>query len=245
MSTAAILLLLPATENSSAADEGDALGATANSPGDEDIRSIPFASMFHVAAKGAISASGGWDGARRQFLAEAGVRGAVFRRVNIHAAAVRTADGGARPMVGVIGQIIQEARGGVSLFGLLQYKPEGFTEPEGEVEAALAGLRHFGRTALVASVTYGQDPEGNERDFELGLAARVEVSERVAVGLASRGRMGHEKDSATVSDLGGGAFASFTSGQATITVTLGASAIQSAGQTHGGPWLLTEIGYSF
>jgi hypothetical protein len=56
----------------------------------------------------------------------------------------------------------------------LFYKTEGFTEPEGELEALLSFEHAFGAVRAGANVAYGQDPEGNERDGELALVAHVE-----------------------------------------------------------------------
>lgn len=79
----------------------------------------------------------------------------------------------------------------------LFYKTEGFTEPEGEIEA-LASFEHaFGGVRAVANVAYGQDPEGNERDGELALSAHIEPRAGLFLGGVARYRdaLGSTKES--------------------------------------------------
>jgi len=66
------------------------------------------------------------------------------------------------------------------------YRPEGFTQAEGEVEIALALGRAFGRFATFANIVYGQDPEGAERDGELRLAALYQLNNSLQAGLDAR-----------------------------------------------------------
>jgi hypothetical protein len=66
------------------------------------------------------------------------------------------------------------------------YRPEGFTEAEGEVEAALAFGRRFGRLATFGTLVYGQDPEGAERDGEVRAAGLYALSAHSQLGLDSR-----------------------------------------------------------
>jgi hypothetical protein len=78
-----------------------------------------------------------------------------------------------RPRPG-IGAGLRWLDGAVTSTAYLMYKTEGFTEPEGEIEALVAFERAFGAVRAGANVAYGQDPEGNERDGELALFAHVE-----------------------------------------------------------------------
>ncbi|HEX5062184.1 MAG TPA: hypothetical protein VFV99_22595 [Kofleriaceae bacterium] len=99
----------------------------------------------------------------------------------------------------------------------LFYKTEGFTEPEGEVEALLSFERAFGAVRASANIAYGQDPEGNERDGELAFIAHVEPRTGWFIGGTARYRdaLGSTKE-AVIRD----GFAGPTS-----TLTLGAFAI--------------------
>ena len=100
-------------------------------------------------------------------------------------AAVRVLDGFSdKPRPGV-GAGIQLAPGSTAY---LFYKTEGFTEPEGEVEAVLAFERQLDVVRARVNVAYGQDPEGNERDGELALAAHVEPRPGWFVGATARYR---------------------------------------------------------
>lgn len=140
-----------------------------------------------TAAMGAVS--GGYDGAARapQFLsfAEARVYGPFAARV-----AVTTNVGGEalRPSVAGRAQFLDQQRHGVSAAATVAFKAEGFTEPEGEIEATLSVGRRFGRTLLIANLIYGQDPEGRERDAEASAACLVRLSTWAHVGFDGRGR---------------------------------------------------------
>lgn len=75
--------------------------------------------------------------------------------------------------------------GSLSVF----YKAEGFTEPEGEIETVASFARSWGNWLTLASLAYGQDPEGRERDGEATLAALLEVAERYHFGVDARIRV--------------------------------------------------------
>jgi hypothetical protein len=66
------------------------------------------------------------------------------------------------------------------------YRPEGFTEAEGEVEVVAAFARSFGRLGLYANLVYGQDPEASERDGEARLAGLYRLSQRFLGGIDTR-----------------------------------------------------------
>lgn len=78
-----------------------------------------------------------------------------------------------RPRPG-IGAGLRWLDGAITSTAYLFYKTEGFTEPEGEIEALVSFERAFGAVRAGANLAYGQDPEGNERDGELALVAHVE-----------------------------------------------------------------------
>jgi hypothetical protein len=66
------------------------------------------------------------------------------------------------------------------------YRPEGFTESEGEVELVVAVAHRFGRLGTFANLVYGQDPEGAERDGEVRLGALYAVNASVQAGFDAR-----------------------------------------------------------
>jgi hypothetical protein len=132
-------------------------------------------------------------------------------------AAVRLLDAFSdKPRPGV-GAGLRWLDGDITSTAYLFYKTEGFTEPEGEIEALLSFERAFGAVRASANVAYGQDPEGNERDGELALVAHVEPRTGWFIGGTARYRdaLGSTKE-AVIRD----GFAGPTS-----TLTLGAFAI--------------------
>jgi hypothetical protein len=138
------------------------------------------------AAPALVSAFGGYDTAGSApiagAIAEVRLWGPIALRAGAQYAVARS---GARPTVGGRVQLLRQDRhgvdGGVSVF----YRPEGFTEPEGEIETAVALGRRFDRIALLGNFVYGQDPEGAERDGEVRLAAQYAVG-RWSLGVDSR-----------------------------------------------------------
>jgi hypothetical protein len=128
-----------------------------------------------------VRATGGWDTGADSALG--GVEGTVrvWRRIHaIGGAQWTTRDGGTmRPVVGASARLRYV---GVSLL----YRPEGLTEPEGEIELGVAGARRHGRVTLVGNLTYGQDPEAREMDAEEAGAVVVALGDRVWCGASER-----------------------------------------------------------
>lgn len=145
---------------------------------------------------GFFLAFSGYDSARESARSEALVDVSVLRWLAIRAGVLYTqSPNQVRPTVGLRAQVLAQERAGIDLgFGGF-YKPEGFTEMEGEFELVAALGRRFGRVATFANLVYGQDAEAKERDGELRLAALYQVSESVQAGLDARMRfdMGEEE----------------------------------------------------
>src|SRR5262249_29423837 len=93
----------------------------------------------------------------------------------------------ARPTIGGRGQFLRQERHGIDGSFSVFYRPQGFTEPEGEIESFVSLGRRFDRVALLGNLVYGQDPEGNERDGEVRLASLYGVG-RWSLGFDSRMR---------------------------------------------------------
>jgi hypothetical protein len=89
----------------------------------------------------------------------------------------------------------------------LRYKAEGFSEPEGELEAMLAVGRQLDGFHVAGMLAYGQDPEGNERDAEIGTSIQLGVTDTVYAGVAGRYRdaLGSTKEALVRDALAGGA----------------------------------------
>jgi len=116
-----------------------------------------------------------------------------------------------------IGAGIRWLDGDITSTAYLMFKTEGFSEPEGELEALVSFERAFGAVHASANLAYGQDPEGNERDGEVALVAHVEPRTGWFAGGIARYRdaLGSTKES-VIRD----AFVGPTS-----TLTLGAFAV--------------------
>jgi hypothetical protein len=122
-------------------------------------------------------------------------------------------------MFGLRAQALQQERAGIDLGFGAYYKPEGFTEAEGEIELVAAFGRRFGRLATFANLVYGQDLEATERDGELRLAALYSVSSSVQAGFDSRLRV----------DLGEGEEEHRTEGAAEYDLLVGPTASLAVG----------------
>ena len=125
------------------------------------------------------------DSARLLSFAEARLYGPLALRVG-----VQSPDLGERVSPSVMGrlQLLSQPRQGVDGAVALAYKPEGFNEPEGEIELVLVVARSFGNWRLLGNVAYGQDPEAVERDGEVRLAFLRTFASRYTLGLDARGR---------------------------------------------------------
>lgn len=126
------------------------------------------------AGKGFVSVASDFDGS----ASPGGVRVSALGEVNLAwrvRGAVRVLDVFSENPRPGIGAGVRWLDGEATSTAYLFYKTEGFTEPEGEIEALLSFEHAFGAVRAVANVAYGQDPEGNERDGEVALLAHTEV----------------------------------------------------------------------
>jgi hypothetical protein len=139
---------------------------------------------------GYVRALGGYDSARRsaQFeaLADLTIIGPLAARVGV---LYGQNPSRLRPSMGLRVQALSQERQGIDMGVGAYYRPDGFTEAEGEVEVVLAFGRRFGRFASFANLVYGQDPEGAERDGEVRLGALYAVSSVFQAGLDTRLRV--------------------------------------------------------
>jgi hypothetical protein len=176
---------------------------------------------------------GGYDSTRHGTLegtAEVTLVGPLAARVGVlyadHPNALR-ATGGLR--IQALSQADQLIDMSVGAF----YRPEGFTEAEGEVEAVLALGRRFGRFNTFTTLVYGQDPEGAERDGELRLAGLYLFNARLQAGLDSRLRfdLGSEPgkrraEGGSHYDFVAGPALSYLLGPTVFLVQVGVSAVE-------------------
>ncbi len=102
--------------------------------------------------------------------------------------ASRTGAGNRRPGVGLKWQALNRGNYKLAVMGL--FRPEGFTEPEGEVELHLIGSAKFGRSEVNLNAVAGGDPDGKDRDVEGVLGAGYRLTKSLLVGAEGRSRFG-------------------------------------------------------
>lgn len=137
---------------------------------------------------------GGYDGGLRSAVGEAVVEGKLTPLLVLRLGASsydlwgrRTAIFGAR--VGLLRQETAPFDLGVGLV----YQPQSI-RGDGLVTGTVSFGRKIGRLSSLASVGYGQDPEGDDRMASASLGAVVDLSRRVHLGLDSRVRLFRSND---------------------------------------------------
>lgn len=155
----------------------------------------------------------------------------------------------ARPGIGAAVQFLDEARHGVSSSAYLSYKTEGFSEPEGEIEALLSFAKHIGPLRGTLNLAYGQDPEAKERDGEAAVALHVEPVRGLFAGVVGRYRdaLGSGGEKGVIRDLLAGASATYTLGKVGVTMTGGIAGIEldTANSMKTGPAGVLSLGAMF
>jgi hypothetical protein len=215
---------------------------------------LPLTQAAAVQGQGAHGvATGGYDGARGAAMFEAAAEVGIWGPLAVRGGAVYTgSDRRLRPSLGARIQALTEARHGIDGALGVFYRPEGLTEPEGEVETVLSAGAHLGRTYLLANVVYGQDPEGNERDGEVRLAGQRPVGERLFLGIDGRLRFalgtppaGSRAAGEPTLDLMLGPAATVVVGRLALLVHGGASALRAHSAGAYGAFLVGGLGTSF
>jgi hypothetical protein len=212
-----------------------------------------FLAFSQPASLGAQAAYGtgiaGYDSSRKAGLFEAAAEARLWGPVSLRGGAIyiRGAER-ARPSFGARLQALQESRNGIDgSFGVF-YRPEGLTEPEGELEAVISVGGHLGATYLLSNLVYGQDPEGNERDGELRIGALRPVASRLLVGLDGRLRVALGSPSAkhepTLDALVGPAATALV-GPVAFLLQAGGSAVRLDTRATYGMFVLGGIGAAF
>lgn len=155
----------------------------------------------------------------------------------------------ARPGIGAAVQFLDEARHGVASSAYLSYKAEGFSEPEGEIEALLSFAKHIGPLRGTLNLAYGQDPDAKERDGEAAAALHIEPLHGLFTGVVGRYRdaLGSGGDKGVIRDVLAGASATYTIGKVGVTVTGGLSGLelQTTGSMKTGPAGVFSLGAVF
>ncbi len=98
--------------------------------------------------------------------------------------------GSYRPGVGLKWQFVGGPGSGLQAAVMALFRPEGFNEPEGEVELHLLGGYRSGRTEIAANFVVGGDPDGKDQDVEGHLGGGYRVTQSLLVGAEAQSRAG-------------------------------------------------------
>jgi hypothetical protein len=198
-----------------------------------------------------VSAYGGYDSAHEAAIGtvvtEVRLWGPVAIRIGVEYSPIRNEP---RPTVGGRVQLLQQERHGIDGALGVFYRPEGFTEPEGEIETFASIGRRFDRVSLLGNLVYGQDPEGNERDGEVRAGA-LYAAGRFTVGLDARFRfaIGTQKGTMAAAepklDLLAGPVAMVAAGPLLLFAEAGPSLLKVTGETSFGVAGVSGVGAVF
>jgi hypothetical protein len=136
--------------------------------------------------RGSVAVTSGYDGAQSSATLAGAADVRLVGPVALRAGFTYVPDALAdtfKPHFGLRVQLLRQDEhgldGGVGVF----YRMERYTEDEGLIQvAALVGHR-TGRFGLYGNVSYGQDPEGDDRDGEVKVAALYALSAMVHAGV--------------------------------------------------------------
>lgn len=213
---------------------------------------LPSALAPRVGATSALAFGfAGYDGARSSPIgavtAEVRVWGPFAIRGGAEYSTVRKEP---RPTIGGRVQLLRQEKHGIDGSFSVFYRPEGFTEPEGEIESFISLGRRFEHISVFGNLVYGQDPEGNERDGEVRFASLYGVG-RWAFGIDSRLRfaIGTQRSAMAMAepkfDLLAGPVASAAVGPVALFAQAGPSVFRVTGNTSVGVAALGGVGSVF
>lgn len=161
--------------------------------------------------------------------------------------ASRSASGNYRPGVGLKWQALDRGKIKLAVMGL--FRPEGFNEPEGEVELHVIGSARSGRAEVNVNAVVGGDPDGKERDVEGVLGGGYRVLSNLMVGAEARSRfaLGTKQEAWGMQEHVGGAVAQLDLSGFNISALAGAGIFQpKAGmELSTGLYGMARVGYRF
>jgi hypothetical protein len=255
-SVVAVLVLAGAAR--AAADDDDATESTTGPAVTRAAASAaaftPFAQAASLEGRRAVVAGlGGYDSSRKTGSFEAATEVRLWGPIAVHAGAIYTDAGRSlKPSFGARVQGLREGRHGLDGALGVFYKPEGLTEPEGEIEGVVALGRHVGGSYVVANLLYGQDPEGNERDGEVRLAGLRPVGSRFVLGVDSRLRFDLGSNAMKLAahheptlDGAAGPIATALLGPVALSAQAGPSVLRLQSVTTFGAYVLAGVGTAF
>ena len=196
--------------------------------------------------------SGGYDSSRGGPLIDSAVEANVWGPFALRFQATYSNDTDKmRPSIAGRVQLLRQERQGLDGALTVFFKTEGFTEAEGEIETFVSLGHRFEQVSLIGDLVYGQDPEGNERDGEIHVAA-FHQRKWLMYGLDSRVRFaigtqhGHAASTEPVFDFLAGPVVTAATGMGAIFAQMGPSAFQlENGPTHVGVAALVGLGAAY
>lgn len=175
-----------------------------------------------------LATEGGWNGGDRRAIVSAAVEATLLPRLSLLANATY---GGltdhTRPAIGAAYQLLDPRTSRIGARLSLSYKPEGFTEPEGELESVLILSHQISGGMVRGMLAYGQDPERRESDVEGGASLVQRVSPDLVIGGTFRYRRGLViKPGEPSWDALGGVLGGLAFGRTRVELMIGADGIK-------------------
>lgn len=154
-----------------------------------------------------------------------------------------------RPGIGLKWQFLGSPASKGSLAVLALFRPEGFNEPEGEVELHVLGGYRAGRTEVALDLAAGGDPDGAEQDVEAHVGAGYKLTSNLVVGAEgqSRAGLGSKIEGWGRQEHIAGPSVQFRAGRFLLSGLVGGGAFQptkGADMQYGG-YGMARIGYRF
>jgi hypothetical protein len=176
---------------------------------------------------------GGYNGGDHRAEVDATVEATVLPHASVFATSQFGGEyvyNNPRPSIGAAYQIIDPRSGPNGARISVAYKPEGLTEPEGELESVLVLSRRIHADTARLRVAYGQDPEGRESDAEGGGSYMHLASNHIVVGASARYRHAIKVKTNLEPrwDFIGGGVAGYVAGRSRLEVMLGVDSIAYA-----------------
>jgi hypothetical protein len=240
------VLLLVASAGVAGADESSDEAPPAVTPSYDDGLVAPFSISGARPATALVLGDGGYDGARKAGVVDVAAEMHVWGPIYVRGGGSYVSSSNTlKPLAGALVRVFDtpSLAGSAGLF----YKPEGLTEPEGEIEGLFALTGRAGATTITGNIVYGQDAEASESDAELRLGATVRASDHWLVGADSRLRLAINQKAGKVEpdyDLVAGPVATLVLREVAVTAEAGVSLVK-VGTVTSGPILLLGMARVF
>jgi hypothetical protein len=242
----AILFLAGAAAGASADEATDQSPPPSLTTGYDQGLVSPFSISAVRPATALVLGDGGYDGARKAGIVDIATELHIWGPIYIRAGGSYVSDADQiRPLAGLLVRIFETP--GVTGTAGLFYKPEGLTEPEGEIEGLFALTGRLGATTITGNLVYGQDGEAAESDAEVRLGAVVRASDHWLFGADSRFRFAINTKPDKVEpdyDLVAGPVATLVLREVAVTAQAGVSVVK-VGSVEAGPIVLLGVARIF